>query len=174
MRYRILAVLAALMTVICLAEPAASASSQPAPPGPGWTLVSEASSGCNPCHLMANVDHSLGVTYPGTGDQATVTASPGNTTAEFINNTEVIIHNNNGNCLSMRDAANGHAVMEASGCQSSNPAQQFALYSNLLGDLAFYNVDYGYWLGVSCTPHSGSPLWGVTDASGTCYKWVNG
>jgi hypothetical protein len=152
-RYRIPVVLAALMTVIGLAAPAASASSQQAPPGTGWTLVSEASSSCNPCELVANVDQSLGITYPGTGDQATVTASPGNSYVEYANNTEVLIHNHNGNCLSMRDAANGHAVMEASGCQSDNRAQQFIEYTNILGSVyAFENVDYAYWLGVSCTP----------------------
>jgi hypothetical protein len=170
-RYRILAVLATLATVIGLATPAASASSQSAPPGPGWTLVTEASSGCNPCHLIANVDHSLGITYPGTGKQATVTTSPGNSTVEFINNTEAIIHNNNNNCLKMDDAANGHAVMEES-CQSGNAAQQFIPYVNGYGEYSFENVDYGYWVGVSCTPHSGSPVWGVADVSGTCDNWL--
>jgi hypothetical protein len=173
-RYRILGVFAAVMTVFGLAAPAASASSQSTPPGTGWTLVSEAPQSCNPCHLMANVDHSLGITYPGTGEQATVTTSPGSSTVEFVTNTKVLIHNNNGNCLEMRDAANGHAVMEESGCDSTNAAQQFNEYDNGAGTLyAFNSVDYGnYWLGVSCTPHGGSPLWGVTDASGTCFNWV--
>jgi hypothetical protein len=122
---------------------------------------------------MANVDQSMGITYPGTGEQATITALPGSSTVEFINNTEVIIHNNNGNCLGMRDAANGHAVMEESGCQSGNSAQQFTELTNIVGTLyAFENVAYGDLLGVSCTPHNGSPLWGVSGASGTCYRWV--
>lgn len=161
MRYRILAVLAALMVVIGLATPAASASTQSAP------AVADSWSG----HLVANVDHSLGVTFPGTGHQATVTTSPGNTTIEFINATDVIIKNNNGNCLYMRDAANGHAVMEASGCNTSNPAQQWLESSNLNSQFAFQNVDYGYYLGLSCTPSNGSPLWGVTGNTGTCFLW---
>lgn len=158
---RILIFFAALMAVIGLAAPAASASSS-------------VGTGCSPCHLMTNVNTSVGITYPGIGSQVTVTTSPGSSTVEWVNEAYgiVVIHNNNGYCLKMRDAANGHAITEDFGCDTNDLAELFVMVQFSNGTYGFASEDYsGYYLGVSCGAHNGSPLWGFQFVSGTCIGW---
>jgi len=168
MRNRVLGILAALTAVIGLSATAASAGTGPA------TGVN--ATGCSTsCEIFTNVDQGagLGITYPGTGNQAVVTPAPGNSTVETTDSGTVHIRNHNGNCLQMLDAAHGHAVVEESGCQAGDLAEQWYQVS-LGGHLYNYeNATYtSEYLGVSCSPHKGSRLWGAKDVSGTCIGWL--
>jgi hypothetical protein len=105
---RIVVFLAALIALIGLAAPAASASPAPKP-------VHVNSQGkpvrgpddfptCNPCHIVMNaLNGEYGITYPGVGSPAEVTTSPGTSTVEADPDAPccdgAVIHNNNGNCL---------------------------------------------------------------------------
>src|SRR5438128_289054 len=70
------------------------------------------------------------------GPQATVTnifdtSGPSNLYFKCASGTgiiEYVIHNNNGNCLRMRDANNGYAVMEERGCTTTDLNERFVTH----------------------------------------------
>lgn len=166
MRYRSLVILVAFIAVIGLSAPAAFAESNPSPThGNGITATV-----AGPFHIIANDNTSVGITYPGTGDQATITSNPGTSYLEGATASTWVIHNSNGNCLRMRDANNNYAVMEESGCNTSDKNEQF-VWTIPNSTSQFKNVATGQYLGVSCPAKNGNKVWGVTGNSGTCYNW---
>jgi hypothetical protein len=128
-----------------------------------------------PFHIMTNDNHSVGITYPGAGNQATITTNPGNSHVTQLGGGIVYIHNDNGNCLRMRDAANSFAVMEESGCsQNTDPNERwvFLVGANNSQLFAFQNVATGQFLGVTCPAKDGNKVWGEPNQSGTCINWL--
>jgi Ricin-type beta-trefoil lectin domain-like len=169
MRYRILAIFGALTAILSLSAPAASGSSNLSSANPVPMAL------CDPCYFWANDNTSVGITYPGIGNQATVTTSPGNSTVMELSSGYVMIQNNNGNCLRMRDANNGYAVMEEEGCNSGDNNELFSTGYDIQGNYVYWvfqNVATGRYLGVACGVQNGWKLWGESGASGTCYRWL--
>jgi hypothetical protein len=176
MHYRIAVVLAMLIALTGLAAPAAFADPQ--------LPINSCTVGHNygPYILLANDNQGLGITFPGPGNQATVTSilppgSPSNISFQCVSGTgiiEYVIHNSNGNCLRMRDANNGYAVMEESGCNTNDLSERFVVHgpgTNGSKD-TFQNDGEGRWLGVSCGVQDGWKVWGVRNVSGNCLKWL--
>lgn len=171
MRYRILAVLAALTAAIGLAAAAAPAASAAV----SARYVRYITPRLGPYNIMTNDNHSVGITYPGPGNQATITTNPGNSHVTQLGGGIVTIHNDNGNCLRMRDAANSFAVMEESGCSPSTDANErwvFEVNSNDPQLFAFKNVATGQFLGVTCPAKNGNKVWGEPNQAGTCIQWL--
>lgn len=138
------------------------------PAGVGDSAVSGTNYG--PIQILTNDNASLGITYPGTGHQATITSQPGNSYV-IQESTYYIIRNSNGNCLRMRDANNSYAVMEESGCNLGDNNERFHLeYTG--NTVAFYDIGTGYYLGESCPAKNGNKIWGESGASGTCVQWI--
>lgn len=140
------------------------------PAGVGDSAVSETNYG--PIQILTNDNNSVGITYPGTGKQATITSQPGNSYV-IDEGTYYIIRNSNGNCLRMRDANNSYAVMEESGCQLGDNNEHFRL-TFLTGSntVLFYDVGTLRYLGESCPAKNGNKIWGEPDSTGTCIQWI--
>jgi hypothetical protein len=129
-----------------------------------------------PYHIMTNDNPYVGITYPGVGDQATITSNPGKSyivPAGTINGQTVYyIRNSNGHCLRMRDANNNYAVMEESTCSFSDHNELYYQNPDLINNTdTFDNVSTRYLLGESCPANDGNKIWGVSGASGTCFRW---
>lgn len=169
MRYRILAILAALMTVIGLSASAAAAAPRLSPVNGKY--VKQIRPLLGPYHLTTNDNPSVGITYPSPGNQATITTNPGNSHITRLGGGFVTIHNDNGNCLRMRNASSSYAVMEEKGCNRRDNNEVYIWLVN--GDLnAFENVATHQFLGVSCPAKNGNKMWGVTGDPGTCFNWL--
>jgi hypothetical protein len=156
------------MAVIGLTAPAAFA-------GPNLSPVNGNHIGATfgPFHFITNVNQSVGINYPGTGSQVIVTTSPGNSYIESVDGGNVyVIHNSNGNCLRMRNGNNGFAVIEESGCTTSDNNERFTWLQNINNPqlYAFQNIATGRYLGVPCSAGNGSKVLGVTGAAGTCFS----
>lgn len=161
MRYRIFGILAALMTVIGLWAPAvAFAGTSP------------------PYHLMTNDNSSVGITYPGPGNQATITSNPGKTyfeaDGEYAKVTAFVIHNHNGNCLRMRDKNHSYAVMEEKTCDLRDNNERFLQVTcpTCNQRYSYLNVATHAYLSVSCPAKNGNKVWGTTNLNGTCVNWL--
>jgi hypothetical protein len=138
------------------------------PAGVSDSAVSEANYG--PVQILTNDNNSVGITYPGIGEQATITSQPG-TSYVIEESTYFIIRNSNGNCLRMRDANNNYAVIEENGCRLGDHNERFLL--NFTGNtVTFYNIGTGYYLGESCPAKNGNKIWGESGDSGTCVQWI--
>jgi hypothetical protein len=171
MRYRIPAVLIAVMALIGLSAPIAfAASSQPSAGGctPGQTF--------GPFHIVPNdTSTDIGIGYHGPGNLITLTDGPGDSTLVCVSSADIyVIHNNAGNCIRMRDASNDYTVMEESGCtdaQKDDTNYQFQLFTGN-GGFQFKNIHFGRWLGVTCPPANGSIVLGQPNAAGNCVTWL--
>jgi hypothetical protein len=176
MRYRIAVVLATLMVLTGLTAPAASAASQ--------LPISSCTVGHDygPYILLANDNQGLGIHYNGPGTQATVTSifdtnGPSNLYFQCVSGSyivEYVIHNHNGNCLRMRNASNGYAVMEESGCNTTDLQQRFVPSGSGCSGcvIAFQDDGEGQMLGVTCGVQDGWKVWGEPDVSGSCFRWL--
>jgi len=180
MRYRIPVILVAVMALIGLSAPAALAGPNLPHLRPARSLSLALSIPVNctngttygPYHLMTNVDHSLGLHYPGPGNQAIVTSNPGKSYF-YCNHGVYAIHNANGNCLRMHDASSGYAVFEQSGCDYSNGGEEWIPYNGSSSGLRlFQNVERLKYMGVECFILSGDPVFGYPDAPGNCINWL--
>ena len=176
MHYRIAVALATFMVLTSLTVPAASAA--PQLPINSCTVGHD----YGPYILLANDNQSLGIHFNGPGTQATVTDlfdtnGPSNLYFKCVSGQSIIeyvIHNNNGNCLRMRNAANGYAVMEENGCNSTDLQERFVPHGpGADGSKNIFQDDgEGQWLGVICGVQDGWKVWGVRNASGTCLNWL--
>jgi hypothetical protein len=178
MRYRIPLVLAGVMAVIGLSAPAALASA----PLASTDQLPPANTACSvgttygPYHIMTNDNNSVGITYHGAVNQATVTTSPGDSrleVAQCVGGSPIyVIHNAAGNCLRMHDASSGFGVYEQNGCDLSNTEEQFALEQGSNSSLyTFENIGWGLWLGVNCPATNNEGVIGVQNAPGNCLNW---
>jgi len=171
MRYRISAMIIAVMALAGLAAPAAFADSTvlslPGSCTPGKTY--DISS-----HVMANANTSVGIDYNGTGNPITVHNPPGDTSfiCAAAPNT-YLFRNAFGHCFRMQDASNNFAVIETGDCQNDNTNYRFLAFPVGNGRYQFQNVHFGRWLGTAdCPPINGSRVLGVPNAPGNCLTWV--
>lgn len=173
MRYRVPVIAIALLALIGIFAPAASAGPNRRPAG-GCQL------GPGPYHLKANAAKSLGLTYHGVGNQVTVTPNIGDTTLQCIlaPNTYAL-HNAAGNCIRITDASNDYKVMEESGCSqaSSDSNYQWFAFPNSNNNSVILENDHFLheYLGTEhCVPGNGDGVEGVPDDSGQCLTWILG
>ena len=169
MRYRMPVILAAVMAVIGLSAPAALAGPLPSANN---CPVGETSP---PYHIVTNTNQSLGITYHGPGNQATITSSPGISRFEVAgclsNGLAVwVIHNSSDNCLRMHDESSGYGIFEEDGCDLDNFSEQWVQVPN--GGLFHYqNRATGQFLGVSCPPDNGDGVIGLPNTPESCLDW---
>ena len=171
MRYRISAIIIAVMALAGLAAPAAFADSTqrslPASCTPGNTY--DISS-----HVVTNARTMLGIDYNGTGNPIVVDSSPGDTSfiCAAAPNT-YLFRNAFGHCFRMQDASNNFAVIETAGCENDNTNYRFLAFAVSGGRYQFQNVHFGRWLGTAdCPPVNGSIVEGVPNAPGNCLTWL--
>lgn len=171
MRYRIPLILATVTALIGLSASAAFA-------GPRQLTPTTCTGGTSPAyHVLSNANTSVGITYHGEGNQATVTTSPGDTKFEVaacIGSTPIyVIHNDAGNCLRMHDASSNYGVYEEENCELNNTEEWWEEGFNPSNGLPqFYNIHWGLYLGVTCPANPGSGLRGQTNLGGTCITWI--
>lgn len=175
MHYRISVILAAVMALIGLAVPAFASTNVPS------TTSCFIGQSYGPYHIVTNDNHQ-GITYHGTGNQVTVTSSPGDSTLEVASCLDgvpdaYVIHNDAGNCLRMHDKSSGYAVYEETNCNLTNTDEAFILFAGtanncsscrLLANVNFFQK----YLGVICPPDSGDNIYGQDNASGNCINWI--
>jgi len=160
----------ALLALIGLSAPAASASA-----APHMRPAASCADGPGPYHLEANSARSLGLTYHGAGNQVTVTPSIGDTTLECVGPDTYVLHNNAGNCIRMTDASNDYKVIEESGCNTSDTNYEWFGFDQGSGVIQFENAHFGEYLGTEhCIPGNGDGIEGVAPVTGQCINWVLG
>lgn len=167
MHYRFSVILVTLLAAIGLSASAALAS--PKPPRTNSTGCPSGQFG--PYNLMTNSDNNLGITYPGSGNQATITLNPGKSCLELLGGATYVIHNLDGNCLRMGGAPQNYAVTEQNGCNTSDNYQRFILIKESGKPYWFQNVATDYFLDVSCPPKDNNKVWGNPNTNGTCIGW---
>ena len=73
----------------------------------------------------------------------------------------------------MRNANNGYAVIEESGCDSSDLNERFAAFQGSSSNLSIFEADgVSRWLGVSCNIFQVYYIFGVNNAPGNCLNWL--
>ena len=99
---------------------------------------------------MTNDNHQ-GITYHGTGNQVTVTSSPGDSTLEVASCLDgvpdaYVIHNDAGNCLRMHDKSSGYAVYEETNCNLTDTICPPIVVTTYMGKITLQATALtGFW-----------------------------
>ncbi|HZR49019.1 MAG TPA: RICIN domain-containing protein [Streptosporangiaceae bacterium] len=172
MRYRVSAIIIAVMVLAGLSAPAAFADQVQLQLPVGCTVGNTYDVSST---IMVNANPSVGIAYHGVGNQVRVSNTPGDSSFICVASPNTyVIRNAAGNCLRMRDASNNYAVVEENGCQNDNASDQFQANDGGDGSYQFVNVGSGRWLGIigiHCTPGNDSLVSGVPNSPGNCDSW---
>lgn len=173
MRYRVSAIIIAVMALAGLSGPAAFAAPVQLQLPVGCTVGNTYDMSSN---IMVNASPSVGIAYHGVGNQVTVNNTPGDSSFICVASPNTyVIRNAAGNCLRMRGASNNYAVVEQNGCQDDNASYQFQASDAGDGSYQFVNVGSGRWLGIigiHCVPGNDSLVSGVPNDPGNCDSWT--